>query len=32
VTAFDVGATLLATPISFVVLRNNHYFNQEKAQ
>jgi hypothetical protein len=28
VTAFAVGATLLATPISFIVLRQKRYFNQ----
>jgi hypothetical protein len=29
-TAFAVGATLLATPISFVVLRNKPYFDQTR--
>lgn len=28
--AFAVGATLLATPISFVVLRGKHYFDQTR--
>jgi Protein of unknown function with HXXEE motif len=30
VTAFTVGATLLATPISFVVLRSKPYFDQTR--
>jgi hypothetical protein len=29
-TAFAVGATLLAMPISFVVLRNKPYFDQTR--